>query len=374
MKIIKILSGNDDGGVFTCERQYIEILKANNIFVFGIILGKGNSYDEYKEIVDEYIEIPANDAYFGGNLRNRLKNINLAYKYGKSQLEKVLPKLREYKFEAVFYRRVPFLFFGGLIGKKLNTPTYWHMPTAVNDTYSYLFYNLFLRIFKVQPIANSEYTKQTMGGLCKYVLYPGYNPQRIVNGIEKYRTQLKISEKASVFGIVGRIDRQKAQDIVIKAFVESDAIKEGNHLIIAGGYIDENYFEQVKSAAGKYFGTQVHYIGKISDINNFFASIDVMINGRINAEPFGISIAESLGAGIPVIAYNLGGPTEMVIPHKTGWLIDKSDAEHYKKAINTALADRNNWSAMSDMCKQHSRKFTVSENVEKLIQIINTEK
>src|SRR5699024_684111 len=101
------------------------------------------------------------------------------------------------------------------------------------------------------------------------------------------------------------------------SFIESDAFKDGAYLLLAGDYDKIDFFTKVKETAGGNWNKSIYHLGKISDLHNFYASIDVMINGRLNAEPFGISIAESLGAGVPVIAYNLGGPQEMVEEGKT---------------------------------------------------------
>src|SRR5699024_9814803 len=100
MKILKILKGNDDGGVFTCEKQYILSLKRRGIEVYGVIIGKGNSYKTYKEILDTYIELPEFNANFSGSLKNIYSNIRLAYKFGKKYAEIVLMEFSDSIFDA----------------------------------------------------------------------------------------------------------------------------------------------------------------------------------------------------------------------------------------------------------------------------------
>lgn len=370
MRILKILKGNDDGGVFTCEKQYILSLKKRGIEVYGLIIGEGNSYETYKEILDRHIELPEFNVNFSGSLRNIYNNIRFAYKYGKKYAEIVLMKFSESTFDAVIYRRASYLFLAGILGRKTGKKTFWHMPNIASNRNSKIFYNIFLRLFSISPIANSKFTQTSLGRLCQHVVYPGYTPERVINGVPKYRESLNISDTAPIFGIAARISKDKAQDIVIKAFLKSDAFRDGACLFLAGDYDDKEFYDSVKEAAGASWNKSIYHLGKISDLHNFYASIDVMINGRINAEPFGISIAESLGAGVPVIAYNLGGPQEMIEEGKTGWLAQKPTVQQYKGALNRSYEDKELWKEMAPMCIKKAESYTVEKNVSKLITII----
>ena len=371
MKILKILKGNDDGGVFTCEKQYILSLKKRGIEVYGVIIGQGNSYETYKDILGKYIELPEFNASFSGSLKNIYSNIRSAYKYGRKYGERVFDEFSNSKFEAIIYRRSSFLFLVGILGKKFDKKVFWHMPNIASSKSSKIFYNIFLRLFSISPIANSKFTRASLGTFCKHVVYPGYSPERVSNGVPKYRDSLNISDSAPLFGVAARISKDKAQDIVVRAFVESAAFKNGAHLILAGGYDDEDFFANVKDAAGDNWDKSIHHLGKISDLNNFYASIDVMVNGRINAEPFGISIAESLGAGVPVIAYNLGGPQEMIEEGRTGWLTQQPTVQQYKEAFNRCYKEKGRWKKMRVFCIEKAESYTVERNVTNLIDILS---
>lgn len=371
MRILKILNGNDDGGVFTCETQYISELKKQNVFVYGVIIGEGKSTDYYKEILNGYLELPAFNAKFSGSLINILKGFYRAYNYGKKQSKQVFDQFEGLEFDAIIYRRVTFLFFAGIIGEKMGKPTFWHMPNIVSSKFSYLFYNLFLRLFLIEPVANSKYTQSTIGRICKEVIYPGFDAKRVQGGTMLYREKLRFQENVPVYGIAARINPDKAQDIIVKAFIKSEAANRGGHLLIAGGIDDQEYFDKIEKLAGSYWNRQIHYLGRISDLNNFFASIDVMINGRVNAEPFGISIAESLGAGVPVIAYYLGGPEEMIEHGETGWLVRTATVEAYCECLNESLSMGEQFEAMKYKCRQKSGLFSVESNIKKFIQVIS---
>ena len=50
-------------------------------------------------------------------------------------------------------------------------------------------------------------------------------------------------------------------------------------------------------------------------------------------EAFGLVAIEALACGVPVIAYARGGPTEIVQPGKTGWLVDPDSVDGLVEAI-----------------------------------------
>ena len=377
MRILKILNSNDDGGVLTCEVQFIRQFQRQGVIVDAIILGKGNSFDRYADIVNVVVESPVLDTKFSGGFFNTVKNIWMSYLFGKNKSKIITGNLAKKKYDALIYRRANLLFFAGIVGKKLGIRNvYWHMPNIVSGTFSYLFYNLFLRIFHIKPVANSMFTKNTIGKLCKSVIYPGFDPDRIkidkINNGNNIRSRLGIPEDVGVYGVLARVTPDKAQDIVTEAFIKSKIINDGGCLVIAGGLNDHKYVDKIKEIAGEYLNKNIFLIGQINEVGDFYNAVDVIVNGRRNAEPFGISIAESLGCGKPILAYYLGGPSEMIIDGKGGWLVYEPTVDKFTTAFNRSYMDRLSWELMGVNNKNISSKFSVETNVQNFIDLINT--
>jgi len=57
-------------------------------------------------------------------------------------------------------------------------------------------------------------------------------------------------------------------------------------------------------------------------------------------EDFGIVIIEAMGAGVPVVAWNSGGPTDIVIDGKTGFLAKPFSLDDFAEKILTILKDK----------------------------------
>lgn len=59
------------------------------------------------------------------------------------------------------------------------------------------------------------------------------------------------------------------------------------------------------------------------------------------AEGFGLTVAEAMWKGRPVVGSAVGGITDQIVSDNTGWLLeDPLDLDHYAKVIEQLLADR----------------------------------
>jgi glycosyltransferase involved in cell wall biosynthesis len=99
------------------------------------------------------------------------------------------------------------------------------------------------------------------------------------------------------------------------------AIKSKRRLIMAGIIQDETYF---KEKVEPYLNAQITFIGhagpdKRRDLLSNAAALLHPINFN---EPFGMSVAESMLCGTPVIAFNKGSMPELIKDKQTGFLVN----------------------------------------------------
>jgi len=106
----------------------------------------------------------------------------------------------------------------------------------------------------------------------------------------------------------------------------------GIRLIIAGKIRDGDYFQnQIKPHID---GKEIIYYEEI----NFQEKINLYQNAKVFLfpikwpEPFGLVVIEALACGTPVIAYPNGGPKEIIIHGKNGYLV--SSVDQMTQAIN----------------------------------------
>jgi glycosyltransferase involved in cell wall biosynthesis len=366
MRILKILKGNDTGGVFTCETQFINHWKTQNVKVDGIIVGGGNAVLKYKEILDDFHEAPESNYFYRGSLLNILSSLIKTRTYA-NRLLKVTEL--NHKYDAILFRRPMFLHLAGLLGSKYNIRVLWHLPNSVNRKLGKIYYNYYIGSYSILPVANSHYTKKTLGKICKEVVYPGFERTRVQPTSDTLRNELNIPEDACVFGTASRITHEKAQDLLIGGLIKSGLLEKNVHCIIAGDLNEEDYVKSLRELSKDYI-SRIHFIGRIENTSRFYSSIDTYINSRRNEEPFGISVAEAMAAGLPVIAFYKGGPSEMIKDGENGWLIEKADINSYAKTFLKAFQQRSRWKVMGNESREKSFIYESSYNADKLLSLI----
>jgi len=100
--------------------------------------------------------------------------------------------------------------------------------------------------------------------------------------------------------------------------------RANKRLIIAGIIQDENYFKELVEPK---LNDQIQYIGPAGpDKRNELLGNALALLHPINfAEPFGMSVAEAMLCGTPVIAFNKGSMPELIQHEKTGFLVNTVD-------------------------------------------------
>lgn len=108
------------------------------------------------------------------------------------------------------------------------------------------------------------------------------------------------------------------------------ALASGHRLIIAGIIQDEAYYqEKVKPFID---GVQIVFTGAVGgqERSRVLGRAKALLHPIYFDEPFGLSVAEAMLCGTPVIAYGRGSMTEVIESGKTGFLVN-----NLQQAINS---------------------------------------
>lgn len=165
----------------------------------------------------------------------------------------------------------------------------------------------------------------------------------VYNAIDttKFRSQKRKRNQDCIrIGNVARIvPYKKGQDILIKAVAK--VRKQYPHIIcIFAGDADETHqkdFEELKNLAVK-LGVEncVKFIGSITDVPRLLRTLDIFILPS-RFEGFGISLIEAMAMGIPSIASNLNGPSEIIGDEERGLLFPSEDVDTLAEKIVYAI-------------------------------------
>jgi glycosyltransferase involved in cell wall biosynthesis len=118
----------------------------------------------------------------------------------------------------------------------------------------------------------------------------------------------------------GRIHPDKGVHLAIDV-----AKKCGRDLIIAGIIQDQQYFDElIKPHVND---TSIQYIGPVNPVqrNALLKEAYAVLHPNTIPERFGLVMAESMAAGVPVIAMDLGSCREVIADGETGYLVNNVD-------------------------------------------------
>jgi D-inositol-3-phosphate glycosyltransferase len=163
---------------------------------------------------------------------------------------------------------------------------------------------------------------------------------------ETARMRLGFAPDAKVVLYVGRFDKRKGIETLVRAVNASQWRNDPNlKLVIGGGSrpgqsdgIERERIETIVQELG--LTDKTLFPGRIDDENLilYYAAADVCVVPS-HYEPFGLVAIEAMASGTPVIASDVGGLQYTVVPEETGLLAPPKDFLAFANAIDRVLGD-----------------------------------
>lgn len=148
------------------------------------------------------------------------------------------------------------------------------------------------------------------------------------------RRRLGLDETASVVGWVGRLSVEKGADLLL------DAVSRGTppprcDVVLVGDGPERGALEARVRAAGPPLA-RVRFAGQRDDAPALLAAFDVLaLSSRREGTP--MVVLEAMGAGVPVVAFGVGGVPQ-VVDETTGWLVPPENVAGFSAALGDALS------------------------------------
>jgi glycosyltransferase involved in cell wall biosynthesis len=140
------------------------------------------------------------------------------------------------------------------------------------------------------------------------------------HGIDLSSLPVSASPSSSDLVVFGRIHPDKGTDLAIEI-----AQRAGRRLIICGIVQDQAFYRDLVEP--RIDGDRVVHLGSVgpADRGRILGSAAALLHPIRFAEPFGLSVVESMACGTPVIAYRKGSMPEVVDEGVTGRLVTDAD-------------------------------------------------
>lgn len=224
----------------------------------------------------------------------------------------------------------------------------------------------------------------------------GFDPKRIeviYNGIDPRFLTLPRSvsneEQTCQLLFVGRIRVEKGILVILKALDllmhESNRaviVNESNDSVILSaakhldlpplrlhifGDGDATYINELKTFLHeKGLAELVTFHGKVpqDELIQYYDRSQIMLVPSLWQEPFGLVVAEAMARELPVIASNVGGPSEIITHGKNGLLVEAGDERALALAISQLINDPNKRQRFGQAARLTvQERFVIEENV-----------
>lgn len=278
---------------------------------------------------------------------NPLRNLQIVWSLVRSTvlLNRII---NQFDIEFIYANSFKAALYGVLVrlctGKKL----IWH----VRDNINYRLLKLFLmKNCDVIITVSHHIRKQFLTHSIKtYLVYAGinttiwqssneYKENSLVfnrNNTESLFRGIRIAYIAQITRWKNHIDFIKIAKQIIESGVEVQFYIIGDDLSGKEKKYKNELYEYVNA---NNIGSWMNFTGFRSDIRNVMEQIDILVHTAID-EPFGRVIIEAMALEKPVVAYNCGGPKEIVINNETGFLVDLFDVDCLSEKILQLINNR----------------------------------
>ncbi len=257
-------------------------------------------------------------------------------------------------------------FYAGFAGKRSNTPMLFHcrvnLPDPALDA-------LVVRLSS-GVIANSQATAGRFSGWKNKPLWVVHNGLEL-SAFEGGRTEAKPFGAGRLMLMVARVSRLKRHDIALEVFARLADRFPDLHLALVGGVDDSEWkaeLEQRSSRLGA--ANRIHWPGEANreDLARWYAAADVLVLPS-DYESFGRVLVEAMAAGVPPVAFAVGGVSEVVEHEQQGLLVPAGDVEAMAGAVARLLEDDGLRVWMGEAGRKRARLFSIERHVERICGI-----
>jgi glycosyltransferase involved in cell wall biosynthesis len=193
-------------------------------------------------------------------------------------------------------------------------------------------------------------SKEAAGRLCQEWGLPADKVRTIPNGVDvrRFRPPADMDERLRVRGklnvpatgplaiCVANLVPIKAIDVLLDGWRGVVASQPSACLLIVGqGPMREQLLQLAEQLQ---LGTAVRFLGDRDDVPALLRAADLFVLSS-RYEACSMATLEAMASGLPVVSTAAGGNGELVIPGKTGWLVEADRADLLSDAVVAALAD-----------------------------------
>lgn len=156
-----------------------------------------------------------------------------------------------------------------------------------------------------------------------------------------------------VIGHAGAFTKEKGQDVALEAGrLVAPRVPHARMLLVGDGPERHNQTEGIALLPGF-----------LDNLTEFYAALDLFIMPS-RSEGWGLAALEAMANGLPVIATDVGGLRELVVPGQTGWLTPPDSPQALADAIEAAAVNPSLRCECGRNARERAAHFSMQRTVE----------
>ena len=157
-----------------------------------------------------------------------------------------------------------------------------------------------------------------------------------------------------VIGMVGRLAHQKGHSVLLTALKQIIAHVPEAILLVVGDGPEKEALHNMAESAG--LANKIIWLGARSqnDVFSLYGLMDVFVMPSLY-EGFGLTAAEAMAAGLPVVGTRIEGLSEVIEDGVTGYLVPPGDSDALAGQVIKLLEDEEKSRKMGERGKQRVR-------------------
>ncbi len=177
-----------------------------------------------------------------------------------------------------------------------------------------------------------------------------------------------IAPETPLIGHIGRLSPEKGPEVFIQVAGKVHKKQANCHFVLVGEGPMREKLENEINILG--LGNWIHFAGLQSDMSRVYSSLDLAVSTSYS-EGMPLAIIEAMASGIPVVATNVGGVSDIVEVGCTGLLHSVGDLDGLANSIATLMSDESMRKAMGKSARKRvEEKFELKDSVSQTSELL----
>ena len=186
----------------------------------------------------------------------------------------------------------------------------------------------------------------------------------VVESKSEILKELNLPENTKILFSVGELNKNKNHQVILKAMAK---INDDNlYYLIAGNGVQEKKLCELSKELG--IEKKVKLLGYRTDINRLLNAVDIFCFPS-HREGLPVSVMEAMASGLPVIASNIRGNTDLIDSGEGGFLCSPKSPSQFRESVKILLEDESLKEKFGQYNKEKIKIFSLKNVKEEMIKI-----